>query len=59
VARTVPVRAQLIEAEVPGDATLVKAFNTTFAGPLLAGHVRGEPLDVFVAGTTSRRRAPS
>lgn len=45
-----PSGAQLIEAEVPADATLVKAFNTTFAGPLVAGHVRGEPLDVFVAG---------
>jgi hypothetical protein len=28
----------------------VKAFNTNFAGPLLAGAVDGEPLDVFVAG---------
>ncbi len=29
--------AQLIEAEAPADAALVKAFNTNFAGPLLAG----------------------
>jgi NADPH-dependent F420 reductase len=28
----------------------VKAFNTTFAGSLLAGEVAGQPLDVFIAG---------
>jgi predicted dinucleotide-binding enzyme len=28
---------------------VVKAFNTTFAGTLLAGHVAGHRLDVFVA----------
>jgi hypothetical protein len=33
----------------PG-AKVVKAFNTTFAGTLLAGHVAGQPLDVFIAG---------
>jgi NADPH-dependent F420 reductase len=32
------------------DAKVVKAFNTTFAGTLLAGQVAGRPLDVFVAG---------
>lgn len=41
---------QLIAAEAPDGAALVKAFNTTFAGPLLAGKVGGQPLDVFVAG---------
>jgi predicted dinucleotide-binding enzyme len=41
---------QLIEAEAPDGAALVKAFNTNFAGPLLAGEVDGEPLDVFIAG---------
>lgn len=29
---------------------VVKAFNTTFAGTLLAGEVSGQPLDVFIAG---------
>jgi hypothetical protein len=28
---------------------VVKAFNTTFAGPLAAGSVAGMPLDVFIA----------
>jgi hypothetical protein len=41
---------QLIAAEAPDDAAFVKAFNTNFAGPLLAGMVDGQPLDVFVAG---------
>jgi predicted dinucleotide-binding enzyme len=27
----------------------VKAFNTTFAGTLVAGEVDGQPLDVFLA----------
>jgi predicted dinucleotide-binding enzyme len=42
--------AQLIAAEAPDGAAFVKAFNTTFAGPLLAGQLAGQPLDVFVAG---------
>jgi predicted dinucleotide-binding enzyme len=29
---------------------VVKAFNTTYAGTLLAGEVAGQPLDVFIAG---------
>ncbi|WP_431985788.1 NADPH-dependent F420 reductase [Streptomyces griseoflavus] len=41
--------AEEIAAAVP-DARVVKAFNTTFAGPLAAGEVAGRPLDVFVAG---------
>jgi len=39
----------LAKAIVPG-AKVVKAFNTTFAGTLLAGSVAGQPLDVFIAG---------
>lgn len=31
------------------EATVVKAFNTTFAGTLVEGEVAGQPLDVFVA----------
>ncbi|MET7988887.1 MULTISPECIES: NAD(P)-binding domain-containing protein [unclassified Streptomyces] len=41
--------AEEIAAAVP-DARVVKAFNTTFAGPLGSGAVAGRPLDVFVAG---------
>jgi predicted dinucleotide-binding enzyme len=40
--------AEEIAAENPG-ARLVKAFNTTFAGTLVAGQVDGRPLDVFLA----------
>jgi NADPH-dependent F420 reductase len=32
------------------EARVVKAFNTTFAGPLLRGEVNGQPLDVLIAG---------
>jgi NADPH-dependent F420 reductase len=31
-------------------AKVVKAFNTTYAGTLVAGQVDGTPLDVFIAG---------
>ncbi len=41
--------AEEIAKMAPG-AKVVKAFNTTFAGTLLAGQVAGEPLDVFIAG---------
>ena len=41
---------ELIAAEAPEHAGFVKAFNTNFAGPLLAGQVAGVPLDVFIAG---------
>jgi predicted dinucleotide-binding enzyme len=49
--------AQLIADAAPSGATVVKAFNTTFAGPLLAGHVTGRPLDVFVAGDDADAKA--
>lgn len=39
----------LAKVLTPG-AKVVKAFNTTFAGTLLAGQVAGQPLDVFIAG---------
>jgi predicted dinucleotide-binding enzyme len=42
--------AETIAAVAPDGARVVKAFNTNFAGPLLAGAVDGQPLDVFVAG---------
>ena len=42
--------AETIRAALPAGARLVKAFNTTFAGTLVAGQVAGQPLDVFIAG---------
>jgi 8-hydroxy-5-deazaflavin:NADPH oxidoreductase len=41
--------AQELAARAPG-ATVVKAFNTTFAPTLGEGSVAGQPLDVFIAG---------
>ena len=35
---------------LPVGAKIVKAFNTTFAGTLVAGQVDGKKLDVFIAG---------
>lgn len=40
--------AEEIGKLIPG-ASVVKAFNTTFAGTLVGGEVSGQPLDVFVA----------
>ena len=34
----------------PPSTPVVKAFNTTFAGTLVAGEVDGQPLDVLIAG---------
>lgn len=50
--------AETIQAVLPRGAKLVKAFNTTFAGTLVAGEVAGQPLDVFIAGDDddARRR---
>jgi 8-hydroxy-5-deazaflavin:NADPH oxidoreductase len=42
--------AEDLAKAVAAGAKVVKAFNTTFAGTLLAGSVAGQPLDVFVAG---------
>ena len=49
--------AETIAAAAPEGARVVKAFNTTFAGPLLAGSVDGRPLDVFVAGDDEDAKA--
>jgi predicted dinucleotide-binding enzyme len=49
--------AQLIADAAPDGARVVKAFNTTFAGPLLAGHVADRPLDVFTAGDDADAKA--
>jgi predicted dinucleotide-binding enzyme len=37
-------------AKLIPNARVVKAFNTTFAGTLVAGQVAGQPLDVLIAG---------
>ena len=42
--------AETIRAMLPSSAKLVKAFNTTFAGTLVAGEVAVMPLDVLIAG---------
>jgi 8-hydroxy-5-deazaflavin:NADPH oxidoreductase len=44
--------AEEIQKLLPG-ARIVKAFNTIFAGTLLAGTVGGHPLDVFIASDDS------
>jgi predicted dinucleotide-binding enzyme len=38
-------------------ASVVKAFNTTFASVLVAGWAGGLPLDVFIAGDDERAKA--
>ena len=42
--------AEDLAKAVAAGTKVVKAFNTTFAGTLLAGQVAGQPLDVFIAG---------
>jgi 8-hydroxy-5-deazaflavin:NADPH oxidoreductase len=42
--------AEEIAKAAPAGASVVKAFNTTFAGTLVTGRVAGQPLDVLIAG---------
>lgn len=42
--------AEDLAKAIATGAKVVKAFNTTYAGTLLAGQVAGQPLDVFIAG---------
>lgn len=49
--------AEAIREVLPRGAKLVKAFNTTFAGTLVAGEVAGQPLDVFIAGDDETAKA--
>lgn len=42
--------AEEIAKIAPAGAKVVKAFNTNFAGTLVAGQVGGQLLDVFIAG---------
>jgi NADPH-dependent F420 reductase len=47
---------EVAKAAAPG-AKVIKAFNTTYAGTLLAGQVAGQPLDVFIAGDDADAKA--
>ncbi|WBM81117.1 NAD(P)-binding domain-containing protein [Cryobacterium breve] len=47
---------ELAALAAPG-ATVVKAFNTTFAGALVAGTAAGLPLDVFIASDSDEANA--
>jgi predicted dinucleotide-binding enzyme len=49
--------AEEIAKGVPAGTKVVKAFNTTFAGTLVAGQVAGQPLDVLIAGNDSEAKA--
>ena len=48
--------AQELAQKLPG-ARVVKAFNTTFAGTLMAGEVAGQPLDVLLASDDEDAKA--
>jgi predicted dinucleotide-binding enzyme len=49
--------AETIASVAPEGAAVVKAFNTTFAGTLVAGAVAGHPLDVLLAGDDADAKA--
>jgi 8-hydroxy-5-deazaflavin:NADPH oxidoreductase len=49
--------AEEIQAAAADGVRVVKAWNTTFAGTLVAGEVAGQPLDVFVAGDDGAKEA--
>jgi 8-hydroxy-5-deazaflavin:NADPH oxidoreductase len=49
--------AEEIAKLAPSDARVVKAFNTTFAGTLVEGQVKDQPLDVFIAGDDADAKA--
>jgi len=50
-------RAALIADGAPPDVPVVKAFNTTFDGTLMAGEVAGRRLDVYLAGDDADAKA--
>ena len=49
--------AEDVAKAIASGAKVVKAFNTTYAGTLLAGQVAGQPLDVFIAGDDADAKA--
>ena len=49
--------AEEIAKAAPAGVKVVKAFNTTFAGTLVAGQVAEQPLDVLIAGDDADAKA--
>jgi NADPH-dependent F420 reductase len=49
--------AEDLARAIASGAKVVKAFNTTYAGTLLAGEVAGQPLDVFIAGDDTEAKS--
>ena len=49
--------AEDLAKAIASGAKVVKAFNTTYAGTLVAGQVAGQPLDVFIAGDDTDAKA--
>jgi len=49
--------AEDLAKAIDNGAKVVKAFNTTYAGTLLAGQVAGQPLDVFIASDDADAKA--
>jgi hypothetical protein len=49
--------AEDLAKAIASGAKVVKAFNTTYAGTLLAGQVAGQQLDVFIAGDDADAKA--
>ena len=49
--------AEDLAKAIAAGAYVVKAFNTTFAGTLLAGEAGGQKLDVFIAGDDADAKA--
>ncbi|WP_199634709.1 NAD(P)-binding domain-containing protein [Serratia sp. PAMC26656] len=49
--------AREIARAAPADADIVKAFNTQFSHVLAVGSVKGQLLDVFIAGDNAQAKA--
>ena len=49
--------AEDLAKAIADGAKVVKAFNTTYAGTLVAGEVAGQKLDVFIAGDDADAKA--
>ncbi|RPJ27033.1 MAG: NADP oxidoreductase [Chloroflexi bacterium] len=49
--------AEEVAKAAAAGTKVVKAFNTTYAGTLLARQVAGQPLDVFIAGDDADAKA--
>jgi predicted dinucleotide-binding enzyme len=49
--------AEDLAKAIAAGASVVKAFNTTFAGTLIAGEAGGQKLDVFIAGDDADAKA--